>query len=190
MELESGRAEYKEAEKIAAEAKELVDNVIDAVRDPLVVMDADLKILSVSKTFYTTFKVKPDETLGKFIYELGDQQWDIPKLRELLEEILPKNASLDNYVVQHNFPGIGIRIMILNARRIPRPPEKPRIILLAITDITDVDKFRSSFLTMLDSGVLKEIGSDQKTIVSELKQEVDGLLRKFGGKLKYSNGAK
>jgi two-component system CheB/CheR fusion protein len=83
------------------------------------------------------FKAKPEETIGRLIYDLGNKQWDIPSLRELLETILPKKASFDNYVVEHDFATIGRRIMLLNARQIQRGAEKEKIILLAIEDITE-----------------------------------------------------
>jgi two-component system CheB/CheR fusion protein len=81
--------------------------------------------------------VKPEETVGQLIYDLGNKQWNIPKLRELLEDILPKKVSFDNYEVEHNFATIGRRIMLLNARQIERRMGKERIILLAIEDITE-----------------------------------------------------
>ncbi|MGD0279337.1 MAG: PAS domain-containing sensor histidine kinase, partial [Smithella sp.] len=80
---------------------------------------------------------KPEETVGQLIYDLGNKQWDIPKLRELLEDILPKKATFDNYEVEHDFADIGKRIMLLNARQIQRASGKERIILLAIEDITE-----------------------------------------------------
>lgn len=174
------------------EAKELAESIIDAVRDPMVVMDAGLKILSVNKTFYDTFEVRPGETLGKFIYDLGNRQWDIPKLRELLEGILPNNASFDNYVIEHDFQTIGKRIMVLNARRIPRPPAKPKIMLLVIEDITDMDKARMTFEKMLDFGIFSKVAKEKEAIIVDLKKEVNALLVRLGEKLKYSNhnGAK
>ena len=106
------------------------------MREPLIVLDQDLRVVSASRSFYEVFKVKPEETVGQLIYDLGNKQWDIPKLRELLETILPQKATFDDYEVEHDFPGIGRRTMLLNARRIPSPPEKPKVILLAIEDIT------------------------------------------------------
>jgi two-component system, cell cycle sensor histidine kinase PleC len=93
-------------------------------------------VLSVSRSFYEVFKVKPEETVGQLIYDLGNKQWNIPKLRELLETILPQQATFDNYEVEHDFATIGRRIMLLNARQIQRVQGKERIILLAIEDIT------------------------------------------------------
>ena len=95
------------------------ENIVETVREPLVVLDIDLNRLA-NRSFYNTFKVTPDETIGNFIYDLGDQQWDIPRLRTLFEDILPKNTQFDNFEVEHNFPIIGRKIMLLNARRIHR----------------------------------------------------------------------
>ncbi len=99
-------------------------------------------MVSASRSFYEFFKVKPEETVGKLIYDLGNKQWDIPKLRELLETILPKKTTFDNYEVEHDFATIGRRIMLLNARQIQRVFGKERIILLAIEDITEKMKLQ------------------------------------------------
>jgi diguanylate cyclase (GGDEF)-like protein/PAS domain S-box-containing protein len=93
-------------------------------------------VVSVSRSFYNVFKTKPEETVGQLIYDLGNKQWDIPKLRELLETILPQKTTFDDYEVEHDFATIGRRIMLLNARQIERGRGKERIILLAIEDIT------------------------------------------------------
>jgi two-component system CheB/CheR fusion protein len=100
-------------------------------------LDQDLRVLTVSRSFYDFFKVKPAETVGQLIYDLGNKQWDIPKLRELLETILPQKATFDNYEVEHVFSTIGRRVMLLNARQIERGMGKKRVILLAIEDITE-----------------------------------------------------
>ncbi|HUX41702.1 MAG TPA: PAS domain-containing sensor histidine kinase [Rectinemataceae bacterium] len=113
------------------------ESIINTVREPLIALDQDLRVVSVSRSFYEVFKVKPEETVGQLIYDLGNKQWDIPKLRELLETILPQQTSFDNYVVEHDFATIGRRIMMLNARQIQRVSGKERIILLAIEDITE-----------------------------------------------------
>jgi two-component system cell cycle sensor histidine kinase/response regulator CckA len=188
-ELEKIQFDFKQAEDIAREGKELAENIIDAIRDPLVIMDAGLKIELVNTAFYKTFEVRPNETIGQFIYDLGNGQWNIPKLRKLLENILPSNAYFDDYVIEHDFPSLGKRIMVLNARRIPRPPAKPRIILLAITDITDVDKLRMSFERMAELGLFTKIAHSNESTIVELKKEVNALLAKLGEKLRYNNGA-
>jgi PAS domain S-box-containing protein len=113
------------------------ESLINTVREPLISLDQNLRVVTVSRSFYEFFKVKPEETVGQLIYDLGNKQWDIPKLRELLEDILPKKAAFDNYEVEHDFAGVGRRVMLLNARQIERGRGKERIILLAIEDITE-----------------------------------------------------
>jgi len=139
----SGRelAEGKKAEqKSADETSEFSENLINTVREPMLALDQDLRVVKVSRSFYDFFKVKPKETVGQLVYDLGNKQWNIPKLRELLEKILPKNSSFDNYEIEHEFPSIGKRTMLLNARQIQRALGKERIILLAIEDITERKK--------------------------------------------------
>ena len=123
-------------EKIETKSLEYAESIIDTVREPLIVLDQNLRVVSVSRSFYDVFKVKPEETVGQLIYDLGNKQWDIPKLRELLETILPQKTFFDNYEVVHDFATIGRRIMLLNARQIERGIGRAQIILLAIEDIT------------------------------------------------------
>jgi two-component system CheB/CheR fusion protein len=113
------------------------ESIINTIREPLIVLDQDLRVVTVSRSFYEVFKVKSEETVGQLIYDLGNKQWDIPKLRELLETILPQKATFDNYEVEHTFATIGRRIMLLNARQIQKVLGKQQVILLAIEDITE-----------------------------------------------------
>ena len=133
-ELEALEAEHKRAEQ---ETREYADSIVDTVREPLVVLDADLKIISANRSFYKAFKVKPGETEGQFLYDLGNREWNIPKLRKLLEVILPKDTTFDNFEVEHDFKTIGRRVMHLNARRIYREIDETHLILLAIEDVTE-----------------------------------------------------
>ena len=125
------------AELVAEEARRYAESIVETVREPLLVLDADLKIISANRNFYRTFKVAPDETIGSFIYSLGNKQWDIPKLRELLEEVLPEKEAFDDFEVAHNFQDIGHKIMLLNARQIFRKDIGAKMILLSIEDITE-----------------------------------------------------
>jgi len=118
-------------------SREFLDSIIDSIREPLIALDQDLRVVTASRSFYDFFKVNPEETVGQLIYDLGNKQWDIPKLRELLETILPQKTTFDNYEVEHDFATIGRRIMLLNARPIQRVSGKERIILLTIEDITE-----------------------------------------------------
>ena len=129
--------ERKQAERAVQEARKYAEGIVETVREPLMVLDADLRIISANRSFYRTFKVAPAETVGQFIYDLGNQQWDIPRLRELLEDILPKNTTFDDFEVEHEFLTIGRKTMLLNARRIYQEVNKTQMILLAIEDITE-----------------------------------------------------
>jgi diguanylate cyclase (GGDEF)-like protein/PAS domain S-box-containing protein len=135
--MSNSRKELEVTKISADEAREYAESIINTVREPLIALDQDLRVVKVSRSFYDVFKVKPEETMGQLIYDLGNKQWDIPKLRELLETILPQKATFDNYEVEHDFAIIGRRIMLLNARQIQRASGKERIILLAIEDITE-----------------------------------------------------
>lgn len=153
--------------KVEKEAREYAEDIIATVREPLIVLDVELKVILVNKSFCQIFKVSPEETVGRFIYDLGNRQWNIPKLRQLLEDILPNSTEFENFEVKHNFETIGQKTMLLNARRIPRPPKKPKIILLAIEDISErkrieekleesEDRFRSVFMGSRDAIMILE----------------------------------
>jgi PAS domain S-box-containing protein len=127
----------KHPEQALQEALRYVQSIIETMRDPLVVLDNSLRVISANQSFYEIFLVRPEDAEGSLIYELGDGQWDIPKLRELLEEILPKNTSFNDFEIDHDFPGIGRRVMLLNARRVYSEGHKTQRILLGIEDITE-----------------------------------------------------
>ncbi|MFA7405999.1 MAG: PAS domain S-box protein [Pelobacteraceae bacterium] len=127
----------KKLETEIQDAREYAENIVETVREPLVVLNSDLKILTANHSFYNTFKVTPDDTIGNFIYDLGNRQWDIPKLRVLFEEILPHDTVFNGYEVDHDFQGIGRKIILLNARQIFRKNIGSHIILLAMEDITE-----------------------------------------------------
>ena len=113
--------------------KELAEKIIDTVREPLLVLHEDLRVQSANRAFYDTFGVEPAATEGRMVYDLGRSQWDIPDLRRLLSEILPDNDFFEDLEVEHDFPTIGHRVMLLNARRV----DHLQLILLAIEDITE-----------------------------------------------------
>jgi two-component system, cell cycle sensor histidine kinase and response regulator CckA len=153
--------------KNTLQSHEFAESVINTVREPLILLDQDLRVVAASRSFYQFFKVKPEDTAGQLIYDLGNKQWDIPKLRELLETILPQKATFDDYEVEHDFTTIGRRVMLLNARQIVRGLGKERIILLAIEDITErkrlenllsesEERFRRLFETAKDGILLLE----------------------------------
>ena len=136
MVREDERKELDATRQSERAALEYAESIIDTVREPLIVLDQDLRVVKVSRSFYDFFKVKPEDTVGQLIYDLGNKQWDIPRLRELLETILPQSTSFDDYEVEHDFATIGRRTMLLNGRQIEQAMGKERIILLAIEDIT------------------------------------------------------
>ncbi|MGH8480080.1 MAG: chemotaxis protein CheB [Gammaproteobacteria bacterium] len=127
----------KRSEQEEKAARAYAEAILRTTRDPLVVLRADLQVNTANEAFYKTFQVAPEETQGRLIYDLGNGQWDIPKLRELLEHILPRDSSFNDFEVEHEFPAIGRRSVRLNARRLDSAAGKPELILLAIEDITE-----------------------------------------------------
>jgi len=117
-------------------AREFAESIVDTVREPLLVLGGDLKVISANNSFYKTFKVSRKTTENRRIYDLGNRQWDIPKLRHLLEKILPQSTEFNDFMVEHRFPKIGYKKMLLNARRVFENTMKTERILLAIGDVT------------------------------------------------------
>lgn len=117
-------------------AERLLLDILDTVRQPLLVLDADFRVTKANRAFFRTFRVPPDDTIGEVLFALGDGQWDIVPLREMLRDQLTGETQLDDLDVDHVFPGIGRRVMLLNARLVTHDPAAPRVILLAIEDVT------------------------------------------------------
>ena len=120
-----------------ADACALAQGIVDTVREPVLVLDKDLRVIAASRSFYSTFKVRPEDTQGRPLYALGDGQWDIPKLRVLLEKIIPQHGVMDGYEVEHGFPGLGHRTMRLNARQVFYAGGAGTTILLGMEDVTE-----------------------------------------------------
>jgi two-component sensor histidine kinase len=125
------RKQFSEVEDACA----LAQAMVDTVHEPLVVLDKDLRVVAASRSFYVKFSTDPHDAQGKRFYELGDREWDIPKLRLLLEEIIPNQSSMDEYEVEHDFPRIGRRLLLLNACIVQYEKAHTNI-LLAIEDVT------------------------------------------------------
>lgn len=123
------------AEAAVQHAREMAENIVETIREPLLVLDADLQVISANRAFCQYFQVLLADTLNRKIYDLGNRQWNIPALRELLETILPRDQTFDGYVVEHDFPVIGHRRMMLNARCIAGSAGEPPLILLAMEEI-------------------------------------------------------
>ncbi|MCV2368922.1 CheR family methyltransferase [Roseateles oligotrophus] len=116
-------------------ARDLAEGIVNTISEPLLVLDAQLQVVSASRSFYTYFKAMPADTIGRKVYELGNGQWAIPALRELLDNILPKHQAMDGYEIKHDFPGLGPRRMVLNAHRIVTTGGDTELILLAMVAI-------------------------------------------------------
>lgn len=120
-----------------------IKTVVDVVREPILILDKEFRIMAANESFYRTFQVERMDTEGKIVYELGNGQWNIPALKKLLEDILPENTFFKGFEVIHEFPFIGRKVMILNARQIHFKEDNisellPPIILLAIEDVTEI----------------------------------------------------
>jgi PAS domain S-box-containing protein len=124
-----------------------IHTVIDTAHEPFAILDNKLRELSANKTFYRFFHVTKKNTVGTLVYNLGDGQWDIPSLRKLLEKIIPKKTFFTEYEVDHDFPTIGRKILLLNARRIHTTQNNVPIVLLAMEDITKRKELEESLRT-------------------------------------------
>ncbi len=130
------KREWEHAVMLSGAPQILAQTILDTLREPLLVLDVALQVKMANRSFYRTFRLKAEETLNKFIYELGDGQWNIPKLRLLLEEICFGKTQVEDFEVERDFAGIGRRFLVLNARRIQPETGQPMIIL-ALEDISE-----------------------------------------------------
>ncbi len=130
--------EQKRTQEALQDALAYAEGIVETAREPFVVLDADLRVITANTSFYQTFKTSRGDVEKNRIYDIGNRQWNIPALREILEKILPENTHLDNFEVAHDFPDIGRKRMLLNARRIYQHGMQTRMILLAIEDITGI----------------------------------------------------
>jgi two-component system CheB/CheR fusion protein len=130
-------SELKRAEESLQDALVYAEGIVETVRDPLLVLDAQLRVVSANRAFYRTFQARPEDTQGVLVYEMANHQWDIPSLRHLLEQVIPENAQFQDFEVEHEFPGMGMRTMLLNGGRIDQAGGRRALILLAIVDVTE-----------------------------------------------------
>jgi signal transduction histidine kinase len=159
--------------------------IVETVREPLIILDSNLKVKSANKGFYETFKVKEKNTVGNFIYELGNGQWDIPGLRNLLEQILPKEVFFENFEVEHEFETIGKKLMLINARRIVLEGNKTKMILMAIEDVTEnrmIEKRTEQFISMASHELRTPISSIM-IFMQILETRLKGGMDKTTGKI-------
>jgi two-component sensor histidine kinase/PAS domain-containing protein len=164
---------------------EFAEKLIDSIREALVVLSWELRVRSANQSFYEIFQVESAETEGRLIYELGNGQWNIPALRELLEDILPQENELDDFEVEHRFEHIGRRIMLLNARRL----DHEHLILLAIRDVTEERRAatqREALTGELQHRV-KNILNSVRALASQSRQSsttLDGFIEAFDARLR------
>jgi PAS domain-containing protein len=130
--LQTANQEIQKLNQEIQFAREYSENIVNTVRDSLLILDKDLKVLSANRSFYAMFGTVSDKTVGKFVYDLQDKNWDIPELRKLLEEIVPEKSFFEDYVVEYNFKKAGKKKLILNARQILQADNASQLILLSI----------------------------------------------------------
>lgn len=189
MRADQGIRESRPAEQALEDARIYADSIVNTLRAPLLVLDADQRILSANRSFYQIFQVTREETEGCLIYELGNHQWDIPSLRELLETIVPANAHFEDFEVDHVFPTIGRKAMLLNARRLERSSGEAWLILLAIEDITD--RRRTEAALSRQARELARSNADLQEFATVAAHDLQEPLRKiqfFGEQLKIEYG--
>lgn len=146
-------------------------NIVDTVREPLLILDATLRVRSANRAFYQTFQVSAAETEGRLIYELGNGQWDIPDLRTLLEDIVPKSSVFDDFELEHTFPAIGHRFMLLNARKL-QAGQHGELLVLAMEDVTARKKAEEDLVNagalqnaIFNSANFSSIATDEKGVI-------------------------
>jgi two-component sensor histidine kinase len=165
-----------------ADAWTLAQGIVDTVREPVLVLDENLRVIAASRSFYSAFKVSPEDTNGRLLYALGDGQWDIPKLRVLLEKIIPEQGVMEGYEVEHEFPGLGSRTMHLNARRVFYEGGAGATILLGMEDITErriLEREKDGLLREKD-GLLREkdeLLREKETLLEELQHRIANSLQ-------------
>ena len=163
-----------------------IKTVVDIVREPVLILDKDFRVMVANDPFYKTFQVEKKDTENKLVYELGNGQWNIPSLRKLLEDILPKNTFFRGFEVSYNFPIIGNKVMILNARQIHFKDDIalgkfPPIILLAMEDVTEMMAIAETLAEHAGQLETKVLERTQKLeiYVGNLEKEIKELKKKL-----------
>lgn len=136
-ELSTINQELQTRNEQLTESRAYTEAIVETARESLLVLTGNLRVKSANESFFKTFKVSKEKTEGNYLYELGNGQWDVPQLRRLLNEILPKNTSVENFEIEHTFPIIGHKVLVLNARKLIQDEGKTELILLAIEDMTE-----------------------------------------------------
>src|SRR6476659_612192 len=159
------------AEPLVEDIQNYALNIVDTVREPLLVLDGALRVRSANTSFYRTFLVSPVETEGRLIYELGNGQWDIPDLRTLLEDIVPKSSVFDDFELDHAFPIIGRRVMLLNARKL-QAGQHGELLVLAMEDVTERKRAEEALVkggalqsAIFNSANFSSIATDERGVI-------------------------
>lgn len=174
-ELATTNQELQTRNDLLNESYNYAEAIIGTVHDPMLILDKDLRVKTANRSFYKNFRAREDETEGLLLYDLGHKQWNIPKLRELLEDIIPKNSSFHDFEVEHDFPGIGKKIMLLNANRIIQRAHREQLILLSIADITEIRQLSEEKELAEKKALQKEI-NDEK-LISDTYKAGDAYIR-------------
>src|SRR5689334_6589702 len=158
-------------EPLVEDIQDYALNIVDTVREPLLILDTTLRVRSANRAFYQTFHVSPEETVDRLIYELGNGQWDIPDLRTLLEDIVPKSSVFDDFELEHTFPAIGRRVMLLNARKL-QAGRHGELLVLAMEDVTPRKRAEEALLkagalqsAIFNSANFSSIATDEKGVI-------------------------
>ncbi|MDQ3142729.1 MAG: PAS domain-containing protein [Bacteroidota bacterium] len=170
-ELTTTNQELQTRNELLHESYEYAEAIIATINEPMIILDKNLCIKSANKSFYKNFDLKEEETEGIRLYDLGNKQWNIPRLRDLLEDIIPKNSFLKDFEFTHSFPGLGEKTLLLNANRIIQETHQEHLILLAITDITQTVLLQLREKDLLSSQV------DAQTKIAEASMAADAYIR-------------
>ena len=158
-------------EPIAQPFLEVFNDILASVREPIIVLDPALKVVKANHSFYQTFHLQPEKAEGEIIYALGDRQWDIPKLKELLEDILSKRSAQNDFEIEHNFLTIGQKILHLNGRWIFKNEDKSQLIFLSIVDVTEREYYRRGLEGLVDKRMRDLIAAGEEA--EERKQRAE-----------------
>jgi two-component system CheB/CheR fusion protein len=139
--------------------------LIETIRSPFLILDSNLRAVEANEAFYQTFKVTKEETEKELVYELGNGQWNIPQLKKLLEEVLPAKKIVKDYEVEHTFPAIGNKVMLLNANQV----DSLQLILMAFEDIT-VERRLEKKLTEYTRGLEAKVNERTKELADRVKE--------------------
>ena len=163
-------SEERAARRESKRNSHLVQSIVDTIRDPLVVVENDMTIVTASKAFLTMFGITQAETYGRRVAELGQHQWDVPALRIVMEKVLPENKPFENFEIEEIFPGLGRRVFNLNGRKISQPGNHAHRVLLVFEDITD-RKQRERDAVSLTNEVSHRIKNNLQLIVGLIAYE-------------------